>query len=178
METQLAAQFKADGILPDDVSFQRIGDLRYVGQGYELKIPIPAGKLTPAAMDGVFAAFHTAHAAEYGHAFQASPIEIVNVRVSGIGQMPKLTKLKPPTRAARSKEAHVRTGPSRVPRRRRARRASRHRSTSACRLPVGETHRRPGHRPAERHHHRRVTPGATAIVHPPGSILITLGEAS
>ncbi|MGO4833168.1 hydantoinase/oxoprolinase family protein, partial [Rhizobiaceae sp. 2RAB30] len=37
MEGQLAAQFEADRIPAEQVSFERIGDLRYVGQGYELK---------------------------------------------------------------------------------------------------------------------------------------------
>ncbi len=74
---------------PSDVSFQRIGDLRYVGQGYELKIAFPAGEITPEGLAETFEAFHRTHAAEYGHAFPASPIEIVNLRVSGIGRCPR-----------------------------------------------------------------------------------------
>ena len=41
-------------------------------------------------------AFHAAHEAEYGRAFEASPIEIVNVRVSGVGRVPKLRAMKTP----------------------------------------------------------------------------------
>ena len=37
-----------------------------------------------------------AHHREYGHAFAESPIEIVNLRVSGIGAMPKMEPLRPP----------------------------------------------------------------------------------
>ncbi|MBE7202971.1 MAG: hydantoinase/oxoprolinase family protein, partial [Parafilimonas terrae] len=96
MEASLGAQFEADKIGKDRVGFERTGDLRYVGQGYELRILLPAGTVTEAGLAQVWAAFHKAHAAEYGHAFEASPIELVNVRVSGIGAMPKLTKLKPP----------------------------------------------------------------------------------
>lgn len=90
METELRARLEADQVSASDMRFERIGDLRYVGQGYELKIPIPEGVLTPERMAGVWAAFHAAHAAEYGHAFEASPVELVNVRVSGIGRMPGL----------------------------------------------------------------------------------------
>lgn len=111
METQLSAQFDEDKIAASDVSFERVGDLRYVGQGYELKIRFPAGEVTSEGLGESFAAFHRAHTAEYGHAFPQSPIEIVNIRVSGIGRMPKITALKQPQHGS-LEAALVRTGPS------------------------------------------------------------------
>lgn len=90
MQAQLAAQYSADGIATADVTFARAGDLRYVGQGYELRVPFPPGRLDKAALEGVFAAFHDLHQVEYGHVFSHSPIEIVNVRLTGIGTMPKI----------------------------------------------------------------------------------------
>lgn len=90
MQADLAARFAADSIPAADVSYDRIGDLRYVGQGYELKVPIQPGVLDSAAMAVVLQAFHAAHAAEYGHAFPANPVEVVNLRVTGRGAMPKL----------------------------------------------------------------------------------------
>jgi len=91
MEAGLAAQFRADRIASDAVSFARSGDLRYVGQGYELRIAFPPGPLAAAEVNAVWARFHAAHAAEYGHAFPDSAIEIVNIRVAGAGRTPKLT---------------------------------------------------------------------------------------
>jgi N-methylhydantoinase A len=38
----------------------------------------------------IFARFAELHRAEYGHVFEESPIEIVNIRVTGIGRMPKI----------------------------------------------------------------------------------------
>lgn len=90
MQADLAGRFVADKIAPADVTYARIGDLRYVGQGYELKVPIPDGPVDEAAMDTVLAAFHKAHAAEYGHAFPQNPVEVVNLRVIGRGAMPRL----------------------------------------------------------------------------------------
>lgn len=90
MQDDLAGRFAADRIVPDGVSYARIGDLRYVGQGYELKVPIPDGPVNDATMDTVLAAFHAAHAAEYGHAFPQNPVEVVNLRVIGRGAMPRL----------------------------------------------------------------------------------------
>jgi len=95
MERRLAAQFATDHLDTDKLSFVRDGDLRYVGQGYELKIPFPGGMLKAADLERIWALFHQAHQREYGHRFLASPIEIVNVRVSGIGAMPKIRKIKP-----------------------------------------------------------------------------------
>ena len=90
MQTDLATRFADDSIPTGDVSFTRVGDLRYVGQGYELKVPIPPGDLDAVAMAGVLQAFHVAHEAEYGHAFPANSVEVVNLRVIGRGAMPKL----------------------------------------------------------------------------------------
>jgi N-methylhydantoinase A len=110
MQAQLEAQYRADGIAAADVTFARAGDLRYVGQGYELRVPFPPGCLDQAALDGVFAAFHDLHRAEYGHVFAHSPIEIVNVRLTGIGAMPKIA---PPQVAAQGElaDALVKTAP-------------------------------------------------------------------
>jgi N-methylhydantoinase A len=108
MESELADQFRADRIDDAAVSFERSGDLRYVGQGYELRVRLPGGEVKPADLQGVWRAFHDAHTAEYGHAFEASQIEIVNVRVTGLGRMPKLTGLSPPD-GGTLEEAKVRT---------------------------------------------------------------------
>jgi N-methylhydantoinase A len=110
MEVSLARQFDADRIPPADVEFIRTGDLRYVGQGYELRVPLPPGEITPENLPSVWADFHARHAAEYGHAFEASPIEIVNVRVSGIGRMPKLKSLSAPVGGSFDK-ARIRKSP-------------------------------------------------------------------
>ena len=91
MQNHLAGRFAADRIAPDAVSYARIGDLRYVGQGYELKVPIPNGSVDDASMAQVLDAFHAAHAAAYGHAFPQNPVEVVNLRVIGRGAMPRLT---------------------------------------------------------------------------------------
>ena len=109
MEDQLRRQFVADHLEAASMSFVRDGDLRYVGQGYELKIPFPVGVISKRELEGIWKRFHEAHEREYGHAFPSNPIEIVNVRVIGVGQMPKITKLAAPEGATLEK-ARVRTG--------------------------------------------------------------------
>jgi N-methylhydantoinase A/oxoprolinase/acetone carboxylase beta subunit len=96
MQEELARQLMADGVQPEDAAFQRAGDLRYVGQGYELRVPFPDAALDAAALAAAFARFGELHRAEYGHVFPNSPIEIVNIRVTGIGRMAKIAAPRPP----------------------------------------------------------------------------------
>ncbi len=95
MQEELARQLAADGVAAADASFERSGDLRYVGQGYELRVPFPEGALDPSALREVLHRFGELHRVEYGHVFERSPIEIVNIRVSGIGHMPKIAPSRP-----------------------------------------------------------------------------------
>ncbi len=95
MQEELTRQLAADGVVATDTAFERSGDLRYVGQGYELRVPFPDGVLDPVALRQVLRRFGELHHAEYGHVFDASPIEIVNIRVSGIGHIPKIAPSRP-----------------------------------------------------------------------------------
>jgi N-methylhydantoinase A len=56
-------------------------DMRYVGQNFELAIPVPSGPVPPAA-DWLRRSFLEAHQKKYGHHDPAAPIEIVNVRLA------------------------------------------------------------------------------------------------
>ena len=117
MEAALRARFSADHVDDDRITFVRRGDLRYVGQGYELHIPFPAGEITAEAIAQVWQAFHAAHAAEYGQAFEASAIEIVNARVIGTGRIEKIARpVEAARRHARGREGQGRAVP--VPHRR------------------------------------------------------------
>jgi N-methylhydantoinase A/oxoprolinase/acetone carboxylase beta subunit len=96
MQGELGRQLAADGVRPEDVAFHRAGDLRYVGQGYDLRVPFLDGPFDAVDLDTAFARFGGLHRAEYGHVFPDSPIEIVNIRVTGIGRMSKIAPPRPP----------------------------------------------------------------------------------
>ncbi|RWR15477.1 hydantoinase/oxoprolinase family protein [Paenirhodobacter populi] len=93
METTLIRQFAEDHIPEEAIGFSRMADMRYQGQGYELNVPVPAGVLDAAALDVLWAHFHSAHEREYGHAFPGNPIEIVNLRSIARAELPKLGAL-------------------------------------------------------------------------------------
>ncbi len=90
MQDELQRQFTADGAALSRVSFERFADVRYVGQGYELRVAVPQGQLDIPALDNIIDRFHRQHELEYGHFFVDSPIEIVTIRVVGIGRAQKI----------------------------------------------------------------------------------------
>jgi N-methylhydantoinase A/oxoprolinase/acetone carboxylase beta subunit len=111
MEAEIAAQFAADGLDATSARYERAGDLRYVGQGYELRVTFDAGAVDEATLAEAFARFHQQHRAEYGHAFTDSVIEIVNLRVTGFGPRPKLGKPPRPAKGGSVEAALVRHSP-------------------------------------------------------------------
>jgi N-methylhydantoinase A len=77
-----------EGFAEADHVFSRTADLRYFGQAFEVRVPVPDGDLDRAALDGVVGAFHAEHRGLYGYDFAGDPtqqVEWVNLRVSGIG---------------------------------------------------------------------------------------------
>ena len=82
-----------------DVTVARAADARYVGQGYELTVPVPAGALDAAALARVRAAFDEVYAARYGYANPTEPVEIVTWKLSAVGGWPRIALAKAPRRA-------------------------------------------------------------------------------
>ena len=89
LERQAVDQLEADGVPQERRLLKRLADARYVGQGHELRFAVPAGELDADWLEATADAFHRAHEREYGHRFDAA-IEIVNVRVVGVGRIEKL----------------------------------------------------------------------------------------
>jgi N-methylhydantoinase A/oxoprolinase/acetone carboxylase beta subunit len=85
LEDELRSRLLADGVPDEEIVVERSLDCRYVGQGYELRVPLQDAGYSDAALDE----FHRLHEQEYGHAFR-DPIEIVNLRVTAIGKRPTL----------------------------------------------------------------------------------------
>ena len=86
-----------------DVTISRSADARYVGQGYEVTVPVPLGRLDAAALERVRASFHEIYAARYGYANTAEPVEVVTWKLSAIGGSPRVVLAKA---SARSGDLH------------------------------------------------------------------------
>src|SRR5690606_31540504 len=72
-------ELAAEGAPPGRVRIECSLDVRYVGQSYELPLPMAAGFRR---------AFHRAHRDRYGYADETRPIEVVNLRVSATAPLP------------------------------------------------------------------------------------------
>jgi N-methylhydantoinase A/oxoprolinase/acetone carboxylase beta subunit len=90
LESRARTQLDEDGVPPDRLLIQRVADCRYLGQGYELRVDVPSGSIDDAWVEKVRGDFHDIHEREYSRRFEESDIEIPNVRVRGIGLMPRL----------------------------------------------------------------------------------------
>jgi N-methylhydantoinase A len=88
VEEDARSALARDGFADDDTTILRKLDCRYLGQGYEL--PIEVNRDPSIDVDSMFASFHDLHEREYGYCFRDNVIEIVTVRVTGVGSMPKI----------------------------------------------------------------------------------------
>ena len=89
LTAQAVAQLDDDTVPADRRLIRRLADCRYAGQGYEVRFDVPAGAITVAWAAELVERFHEAHEAEYGQRFD-SAVEIINIRVVGIGRIPEL----------------------------------------------------------------------------------------
>ena len=88
MYAEMAAQARdvvRDAAVGGAVAVTRSVDARYVGQGYELTVPVPTGALDGDALARVRAAFDEIYAARYGYAQPAEPVETVTWKLSAVG---------------------------------------------------------------------------------------------
>ncbi|MEO6879662.1 MAG: hydantoinase/oxoprolinase family protein [Mycobacteriaceae bacterium] len=88
LQTEAGTALTGQGFPAAEHRYDRTADLRYFGQAFEVRVPVPAGVLDLAAAQAVADAFHDAHHALYGYDFRGEAtqaVEWVNLRVSGIG---------------------------------------------------------------------------------------------
>ena len=100
LEGRAQTALDGEGFGRDEQRMQRTADLRYVGQAFEVRVPVTEGRLDGAAAEDVAQAFHAAHRQLYGYDFATDPrqaVEWVNLRVSGIGPIrrPEIVELTP-----------------------------------------------------------------------------------
>lgn len=88
------AALDADEVPDSDRRFQRWADCRYVGQAYELLVPVPSGPLDAGAVRALAEEFEQTHEREYFYRFPEKAVQIVHLRSYAIGLMPSVT-LKP-----------------------------------------------------------------------------------
>ena len=110
LEAQAADALRREGFAEADQRFERTADLRYDGQAFEVRVPVPDGPVDESLQRAAVEAFHDEHEALYGYCYRdradhhdhtgggrpAHAVEWVNLRVSGIGpiERPQLRRLE------------------------------------------------------------------------------------
>ncbi len=81
LRTELADWLDRHGADAGPATFHPTADMRYVGQSYEIEVPVEPAWLAAGGGEAIRAAFHRAHERAFGHADREAPAEIVNLRV-------------------------------------------------------------------------------------------------
>ena len=74
----------------ESVAFRHGADMRYVGQSYEIEVPVHPEWLAADGRHRLLEAFHRAHERVFGHADPHAPVEVVNLRVQLRGVRPRV----------------------------------------------------------------------------------------
>ncbi|MCZ6634800.1 MAG: hydantoinase/oxoprolinase family protein, partial [bacterium] len=89
LEAQGRATLEQERVGSEDMGFLRQADIRYVGQSYELTLPLPEGELNAAEIARVLAQFHREHDRAYGFSAPGEPAEFVALRLTATGKIAK-----------------------------------------------------------------------------------------
>ena len=88
MEAEGETLLVNSGVALADISHRREVDMRYVGQGHEIRVPLPAETLTEATIPALKAAFDKVYQELYERLGPPVPLEIINWRVVSAGPAP------------------------------------------------------------------------------------------
>ena len=81
---------QAEGVAKSKAVVGYSADLRYVGQFNEVEVPVAGkGTIRKADLAQLVDQFHARHDALYGYSMKGTPVELINLRVTGRGLTPK-----------------------------------------------------------------------------------------
>jgi len=88
LEVEASRLLSSEGFAAEQTAVERHLDLRYLGQSYEITVPVFQ------TFESSLNSFHLRHRETYGYAAEAEPIEVVNVRLiaSGITAKPRFNR--------------------------------------------------------------------------------------
>jgi len=97
LEAQARVWLEGEQVPRDQMRFERAADLRYEHQSFELTCPLGEGPLTPERLTALVSTFHAEHRRLYTYDLPNAPIELVTLRVTAIGALPKRAAMYLPT---------------------------------------------------------------------------------
>lgn len=106
LESSVRDRIRDGGFADADLEVERLLEMRYHGQSFELRVPVEEPSLDAAGLEAVRERFHGQHARRYGHAMPDEPVEIVTLRVAGTVPTPGI---EAPAPAATDRQARERS---------------------------------------------------------------------
>jgi len=90
LEEAALDQMRQEGVAAEEVLFTRHADVRYLGQGYELEVAVPAGRLDAGSLKLVAERFYESHRQHYGYVkAENEVVQLVNLRLTAFGRLPR-----------------------------------------------------------------------------------------
>ena len=80
-----AVEVIRESAVSGELTVLRTADMRYVGQGYELTVPVPPGRLSEPSVTALANAFNAAYARRYGYSSPSEPIEATTWKLTASG---------------------------------------------------------------------------------------------
>lgn len=93
-EKQATQDFIEEGMQSSSIMFTRFLDMRYVGQEHSVKVPVPNGEWTDDTRSEIVEKFHELHEQNYTFKLPNTKTEIVNIHLTGFGQVEKIKPLE------------------------------------------------------------------------------------
>jgi N-methylhydantoinase A len=90
MEQEARGLLVEAGATPDEIEMQRVGEMRYVGQGFEISVPLPNGRLGPSLLDDFKKRFAETYYQLFEREITGVPIEAMTWRLSASAAVPKV----------------------------------------------------------------------------------------
>lgn len=85
MEADALNDLGREGFTPDMCRLDRFGELRYLSQSHELRVPWPVGPVTADALKSLAEDFEDSHESTYGHRGHDGIVELVNLHLIARG---------------------------------------------------------------------------------------------
>ncbi len=93
MQAEATAWLTGEGVPPEQRDGRRAVDLRYEGQNFEVRVPLPEAETSLAQ---VLVDFAQEHERTYGYAIPGRTVELVNCRLTALGRVPRGMPEPPP----------------------------------------------------------------------------------
>ena len=81
MEAEGRELLLAAGVSQPEIQIRRTADMHYAGQGYDVNVPVPEGRLTPESLGQLLQSFESVYRSLYQRLASGNPIEVVNWRL-------------------------------------------------------------------------------------------------